>query len=568
MRVLRARLYELEREKQQAELAASRRSQIGTGERAEKIRTYNFPENRVTDHRIKLTLHRLDQVLDGEHGRAHRGASRRGAAPGARGRLRVNGRATRSRDTTRASGGGRLRVAARRRRAPRRARARAVAVGARARGRRASCRAAEEQALELLVARRERREPLAYVLGEWGFRRLTLGVDRARARPATRDGGRRRALSRADRGPRRAARPRRRDGERRDRARDRGRASGRARDRHRRVGRTRSRSPERTCSDGPRDRAARVGSLRGPPRRAVGPRRLQPAVRPAGGDRARSSRRFATGSRARRSSAWGRPRPSRAVRSTCFAAAARSCSRSRRATLRGSRRCSRARRTRTSRRRPTSPDEIGWSKGFARREHVDEVVAAIERGRARRHPDRHRVRPCVQAGSRGRRPARSRLSSAARREQPIALVAASVERSSSSIPELLGDRVLSGARSLSSSPNPARRLPWLGRERPDTIGVRAARARGPGGRAPRAGRRGRGDEREPARRPDPRRIADVPDEILAGVAAVLDGGELPGTPSTVVDLTGPRAARPARGRRARASARLLAPRSAGRARPE
>jgi peptide chain release factor 1 len=66
MRVLRARLYELEREKQQAEVAASRRSQIGTGERAEKIRTYNFPENRVTDHRIKLTLHRLDQVLDGD----------------------------------------------------------------------------------------------------------------------------------------------------------------------------------------------------------------------------------------------------------------------------------------------------------------------------------------------------------------------------------------------------------------------------------------------------------------------------------------------------------------------
>jgi peptide chain release factor 1 len=66
MRVLRARLYELEREKQQAELAASRRSQIGSGERAEKIRTYNFPENRVTDHRIKLTLHRLDQVLDGD----------------------------------------------------------------------------------------------------------------------------------------------------------------------------------------------------------------------------------------------------------------------------------------------------------------------------------------------------------------------------------------------------------------------------------------------------------------------------------------------------------------------
>src|SRR5262249_44507087 len=68
MRVLRARLYELERGKQQAELAASRRSQIGTGERAEKIRTYNYPENRVTDHRIKLTLHRLDQGLEGDLG--------------------------------------------------------------------------------------------------------------------------------------------------------------------------------------------------------------------------------------------------------------------------------------------------------------------------------------------------------------------------------------------------------------------------------------------------------------------------------------------------------------------
>jgi peptide chain release factor 1 len=66
MRVLRARLYEAERERQQAELAAARRSQVGTGERAEKIRTYNFAENRLTDHRIKLTVHRLDQILDGD----------------------------------------------------------------------------------------------------------------------------------------------------------------------------------------------------------------------------------------------------------------------------------------------------------------------------------------------------------------------------------------------------------------------------------------------------------------------------------------------------------------------
>jgi peptide chain release factor 1 len=66
MRVLRARLYEAERERRQAEVAAARRSQVGTGERAEKIRTYNFPENRLTDHRVKHTVHRLDQVLDGD----------------------------------------------------------------------------------------------------------------------------------------------------------------------------------------------------------------------------------------------------------------------------------------------------------------------------------------------------------------------------------------------------------------------------------------------------------------------------------------------------------------------
>jgi len=66
MRVLRARLFEAERERQAAEQAAARSAQVGTGARAEKIRTYNFPENRVTDHRIKLTTHRLDQVLQGD----------------------------------------------------------------------------------------------------------------------------------------------------------------------------------------------------------------------------------------------------------------------------------------------------------------------------------------------------------------------------------------------------------------------------------------------------------------------------------------------------------------------
>ena len=66
MRVLRARLLERELEKQRHDVAEARRTQIGSGDRAEKIRTYNFPENRVTDHRVKLTLHRLDSVLEGD----------------------------------------------------------------------------------------------------------------------------------------------------------------------------------------------------------------------------------------------------------------------------------------------------------------------------------------------------------------------------------------------------------------------------------------------------------------------------------------------------------------------
>ncbi|HUB80197.1 MAG TPA: peptide chain release factor 1 [Bryobacteraceae bacterium] len=65
-KVLRSRLYELELEKQQAELGAERRSMVGTGDRSEKIRTYNFPQNRVTDHRINFTLHQLDVVMDGK----------------------------------------------------------------------------------------------------------------------------------------------------------------------------------------------------------------------------------------------------------------------------------------------------------------------------------------------------------------------------------------------------------------------------------------------------------------------------------------------------------------------
>ena len=66
MKVLRARLYEVAMQEQHAEIASERRSQVGSGDRSEKIRTYNFPQTRMTDHRIGLTLHRLPAVLDGD----------------------------------------------------------------------------------------------------------------------------------------------------------------------------------------------------------------------------------------------------------------------------------------------------------------------------------------------------------------------------------------------------------------------------------------------------------------------------------------------------------------------
>jgi peptide chain release factor 1 len=66
MKVLRARLYDHMRQEQEAELAAERKSQVGSGDRSERIRTYNFPQGRVTDHRINLTLHKLDKILLGE----------------------------------------------------------------------------------------------------------------------------------------------------------------------------------------------------------------------------------------------------------------------------------------------------------------------------------------------------------------------------------------------------------------------------------------------------------------------------------------------------------------------
>jgi len=66
LRILRSRLLDIAQREQQAKIAKNRKSQVGTGERSEKIRTYNFPQSRVTDHRLGLTLHRLEGILDGD----------------------------------------------------------------------------------------------------------------------------------------------------------------------------------------------------------------------------------------------------------------------------------------------------------------------------------------------------------------------------------------------------------------------------------------------------------------------------------------------------------------------
>ena len=66
LRILRSRLLDIAQREQHAQISQNRKSQVGTGERSEKIRTYNFPQSRVTDHRLNLTLHQLENVLDGE----------------------------------------------------------------------------------------------------------------------------------------------------------------------------------------------------------------------------------------------------------------------------------------------------------------------------------------------------------------------------------------------------------------------------------------------------------------------------------------------------------------------
>ena len=189
MRVLRARLYELEREKEQARLSEARKLQIGSGERAEKIRTYNYPENRLTDHRIKLTAHRLDQILDGdleEFTEAIQAEDRRLSLEAAG--VVTDGVEARQQPATNTVGHVlRLSTAHLAARGSETPRLDAELLLARATGLERielymsfdrPLNAAELDVARELVARRARREPLQYVLGEWGFRRLMLTVDR------------------------------------------------------------------------------------------------------------------------------------------------------------------------------------------------------------------------------------------------------------------------------------------------------------------------------------------------------------------------------------------------------
>lgn len=123
-------------------------------------------------------------------------------------------------------------------------------------------------------------------------------------------------------------------------------------------------------------------------------------------------------------------------------------------------------------------------------------------------------------------------------KQPIALVAGSIEALIELVPELAGRHVPRGPFTL-VLPNPARRLPWLTGAHPETIGVRLPAVEGEA--ADLLGRVGAvaATSANLHGGADPRRLADVPRELLDAAGAVLDGGALPGTPSTVVDLTGP-----------------------------
>ena len=214
MKVLRARLYEMEMQKQQDAIAKERRGQVGTGERSEKIRTYNFPQSRITDHRINFTTHQLHAVLEGDVARAARSGGvvlQRGkveagqpgrsvmSAPGPLGRPRP----TRGRRHRPRRGGDRRRaLRADHPRLGPRAHSHASRISRRAGG--------LEPKFSAWVARRETREPSAYIIGIREFYGLRLRGDAGGAHPAARDRNHRRGGAAAPRAQARRARRRHR----------------------------------------------------------------------------------------------------------------------------------------------------------------------------------------------------------------------------------------------------------------------------------------------------------------------------------------------------------------------
>ena len=217
MQVLRARLLKLEQDRVAAEQSEQRRSQVGGGGRSEKIRTYNFKENRVTDHRIRLTLHKLDRVLEGDLDEIVDALiadeRERGMAPAAR----ADRRRHRARRCRRRSPSATCWARPPTPRVPPEARwvvAHATRIGCRSLvGRRlgapVSGRGARRGAASM-SARRLGREPLQYVLGTWAFRTLELHVDRPGAHPPSRDRAGRGVRARRAGRPSRGARSRRR----------------------------------------------------------------------------------------------------------------------------------------------------------------------------------------------------------------------------------------------------------------------------------------------------------------------------------------------------------------------
>ena len=172
MKILRSRMYELQRPSLHATRAADRKGQVGTGDRSERIRTYNFPQGRVTDHRINLTLHKIDKVMLGESGRDHRRADRRGPGGAAGGGDLIATQAALAQIARQLAAAG-IEEARREARI-----LLAASEGVSAAGLLALDEV-DETKFTPLLRRREAREPMAYILGRREFWGLDFAVSPA-----------------------------------------------------------------------------------------------------------------------------------------------------------------------------------------------------------------------------------------------------------------------------------------------------------------------------------------------------------------------------------------------------